>query len=310
MDWLEDSYCSISTQGGGKMKIGIIGGGSIGLLMSAKLGEQHDVTIYVRSQQQKQSIHQYGIGLSQQPNPYFVKARVTEELGGEDCFIVCVKQPQLLQVLPLLTAYVKQMPVIFLQNGMGHINQLTDVPFPVLLGIVEHGALRENDHQVTHTGEGVMRLAALNGERTILKTMVGKLNRPDFSVQKEDDWLRMLQEKLVINAVINPLTALFAVTNGTINHNPHITTIAKELCREASGVLGLDFPEQWSRVQTVADQTEGNESSMWKDIKEGRQSENDAISGYLLHHAKQDIPYTAFAYHSIKALEMKRAMMV
>jgi 2-dehydropantoate 2-reductase len=44
---------------------------------------------------------------------------------------------------------------------------------------------------------------------------------------------------------------------------------------------------------------------MWKDIKEGRQTENDAISGYLLQHAKMDIPYTAFVYHSIKTLETK-----
>ncbi|GGB45077.1 putative 2-dehydropantoate 2-reductase [Lentibacillus populi] len=289
------------------MKIGVIGGGSIGLLISAYLSDGHEVTIYVRRQEQKQVINEYGIRLAHQREPLSVSALLTEELAKEDCLFICVKQFQVANITPLFNKH--QSPIIFLQNGMGHVDLLRDIQAQVFLGIVEHGARKINDHTVAHTGKGGIRVASYNGDRSLLEMMVSKWDRPDFPIELEDDWLSMLGKKLVVNAVINPLTALFGVPNGDIITNPYISTIALELCREAADVLGLDFSEQWNHVKEIASNTKENMSSMWKDIEEGRQTENEAISGYLLHHANHDIPFTQFAYNSIKALRLKKELM-
>ncbi|WP_106497719.1 2-dehydropantoate 2-reductase [Lentibacillus sp. Marseille-P4043] len=290
------------------MKIGIIGGGSIGLLLSWYLSGVHEVTIYVRSTQQKKSINEYGISHTQHSVPRTVPALLTEELGQEDCYIVCVKQPQLTNVVPYITKIVSKTPLIFLQNGMAHIDQIKNIAVPVFLGIVEHGAQRLNSCTVAHTGQGLIKLATYNEKREMLKAVVTNLNQPKFPIRMENDWLSMLGEKLVVNAVINPLTALFEVQNGEVIRNPYIVSIAKELCHEASMVLGLPFLEQWKHVLTVAEKTKENVSSMWKDLKENQQTENEAISGFLLNRARQNIPYTSFVYNGIRALERKKGI--
>lgn len=290
------------------MKIGVLGGGSIGLLVSRYLCANHEVTVYVRRNQQKQKLNDHGLFLSSLPTPGKVKSLLTNEIKGEDCFIVCVKQPEISSVLPLLPQIPDNSPIIFLQNGMGHIDLLRGISNPVYIGIVTHGALRKSDHIVTHTGRGVIKLANFSGHEDDLSMLVQQLDSAQFPVKIESDWERVLAEKLVINAVINPLTAIFEVPNGEIVRNSYLMNLGKELCREACQVLQLDFMDQWNHVQTVANSTKENVSSMWKDLKNNRKSENEAISGYIVKKAKIAIPYTSFVYNSIRAIEVKKGI--
>lgn len=290
------------------MKIGVLGGGSIGLLVAKYLCENHDVTVYVRRSQQKQKLNDHGLFLSSLLTPSRVSALLTTEMNDEECIIICVKQPELSSVLPLLSSFNKNTPIIFLQNGMGHINLIQDVVQPVYMGIVTHGALRNSDHIVTHTGKGIIKLANFSGTDEDLAIIVQKLNNGTFPFQIETNWQKVLAEKLVINAVINPLTAIFEVPNGDIIRNVHLMHLAKELCREACSILQLDFLVQWNHVQTVATNTKENISSMWKDIKNNRKTENEAISGYLVEKSNSSIPYTTFVYNSMKALEVKKGI--
>src|SRR5690625_967261 len=115
----------------------------------------------------------------------------------------------------------------------------------------------------------------------------------------------MLHQKLIINAVINPLTALFQVKNIEIIHNPYIRSLAKKICKEASDILHLDPDQEWCRIQTIATQTGENQSSMFVDLKRKQPTELEAILGYLLKEKKHKMPYTTFIYESIKALEYK-----
>ncbi|WP_430786130.1 2-dehydropantoate 2-reductase [Virgibacillus flavescens] len=290
------------------MKIGILGGGSIGLLVARYLGENHDVTVYVRRNQQKQKLNDHGLFLSNLTTPCKVKALLTNEVKEEDCVIVCVKQPEITAILPLLSLFDEKTPIIFLQNGMGHIDFLEGLANPVYIGIVTHGALRKSDHIVSHTGKGMIKLANFSGEEENLQMLEKQLHQPLFPIKVESDWENLLAEKLVINAVINPLSALFEVPNGEIMRNRYLMYLAKELCKEACIVLQLDYMDQWNNVQTVASITKENVSSMWKDLKRNRKSENEAISGYIVKKSTIDIPYTTFVYNSIRALEVKKGI--
>ncbi|MFZ3576505.1 2-dehydropantoate 2-reductase [Virgibacillus sp. DJP39] len=290
------------------MKIGIIGGGSVGLLVARYLCEYHDVTVYVRNKAQKQKLNDHGLFLSSCTTPCRVNALLTSEFEQEDCVIVCVKQPEISAVLPLITHLNEQTPILFLQNGMSHIEFIQKITRPVYIGIVTHGALRKSDHIVMHTGKGVIKLANFSGNEEDLFDLVQKLNSEAFPFTTETNWHEILAKKLVVNAVINPLTAIFEVPNGEIIHNTYLMRLAKELCREACLVLQLDFMDQWNTVQSVAANTKENISSMLRDIKTNRKSENDAISGYLIKKSISDIPYTTFVYNSIKVLEIKKGI--
>lgn len=288
------------------MRIGVIGGGSIGLLVSSYLCEEHDVTIYVRSKSQKLRLNNHGLYLSDIVTPFTVRALQLNEIEEADCYIICVKQYHLAEVMPVIMRLRKHIPLLFLQNGMEHIEHLKSIKSPIFVGVVEHGALKKTNHHVHHTGKGEIKLAVYQGDRLQLSNLVNSLHQPKFPFLMENEWNRLLVDKLIVNAVINPLTTLFDVSNGHILTNPYIRNLAKKLCHEASLTLHLNDAKQWARIQKIAYQTKDNISSMLSDIRKGQQTENEAISGFLIKTNQKSIPYTSFIYESIKALEIKK----
>lgn len=291
------------------MRIGIIGGGSIGLLIGSYLSSRHQVTMYVRNEQQKESLNHKGIRRADASGKAMVQALLSNELSNEDCFIVCVKQGHIADIVPLLALVNKDTPVVFLQNGMGHLQAIKSIEQPILLGVVDHGALKSGHHTITQLGKGSIRVAAFSNADERIKGLVDAFHQLEFPVYMETDWSKLLTEKLIVNAVINPITALFDTKNGAIIHNRYLNALAKRLCEEAALILQLDPSKQWERIKQVANNTTENTSSMLKDLKEKRETELEAITGYLIQVNNDHwIPNTLFVYHSVKALEVKKGI--
>lgn len=292
------------------MNIGIIGGGSTGLLLASYLSARHKVTVYVRRQEQKRTLNDAGLRLTDAAGTMDIHgAMLITELQEEDCYIICVKQNGIPAVIPQIKRVNKKRPFIFLQNGMGHLEEIKDLPHPVMLGVIEHGAFQHGDNLVEHTGKGKITLAAYKGEKEILSSLAEALHQHDFPFDYKEDYLTLLQKKLVINAVINPLTALFHVTNGEILHNRYLNKLAHVICKETCNVLNMDISEEWERVEIICKNTEKNHSSMLKDILDQRKTEIEAITGYIIEKGKDAaIPYTSFLYDSIKAIEIKKGI--
>lgn len=285
------------------MDIGIIGGGSIGLLTAAYLGRDHAVHLYVRREEQKQELDKEGIHCSTLPSPTAVDTSLTSDgLNEHDILIIAVKQHHVAALLnrdiPLDT------PLLFLQNGMGHIKHLPD-SHKCWLGVVEHGALKSSDSHVEHLGRGNMQVACYRSEEGCAD-ISDSLHSEDFPFIYREDYESMMTGKLLVNTVINPLTALFGVRNGEIVQNTYINKLASALCEEACGVLGKSYQEEWQRVQGVAENTRDNESSMLKDVKSGRETEIDAICGYIINQSSAEVPYHRFVLDAIHALEKRR----
>ena len=286
------------------MNIGGVGGGSVGLLLSSYLSINHQTTLYVRRDKQRNDLLSYGVTRDQQMK--LVDVLMYTDMKKEDLIIVCVKQPDVKQLIPYILNENRHTPILFLQNGMGHLDIIKQLKQPVLIGVVEHGAYRVNDFTVSHTGNGVIKLALLKGEKSMLHKIYDELHTEEFPFDIYHHWEKILTEKLIVNAVINPLTALFNVKNGHILTNRFMNYIAHQLCIETAHVLGLNPDEEWERVQYIAQTTSENISSMLKDIRAKRPTEIDAISGYVLNQKNSyQKPYTTFVYHSIKALEIR-----
>ena len=291
------------------MNIGVVGGGSVGLLLSSYLALNHNITVYVRREEQKKAINHSGILLAHSEMPISVNCLLIEELKKEDCIVICVKQTGVASVIKYLCQENEDTPLLFLQNGMGHLDLVNKMKQPVFLGTVEHGALKIDDRTVKHSGIGNIKLAPYNQDPENSEELSRQLHQGNFPVFPTEDWWGLLAEKLVINAVINPLTAMFDCKNGEILKNNYILKLAEKLCRETSQILGLNEKEQWERVKKVAEKTGSNYSSMCTDIKRNRKTEIEAISGYLLKNSeKKATPFTVFVYYSIKALEVKKGI--
>lgn len=296
------------------MKIGIIGGGSIGLLFSYYLSLHNEVSIYTRTQEQADLINERGLHLVEgaivHPSVQVTAAPIEEWTGDEDFTVIAVKQYQLAGLLNDIKAKAKGC-ILFLQNGYGHIKLLSELATPeIYVGSVEHGAVRENGFTVQHNGLGVTRIAVFRGESGRLRELSTIVHSDVFPFILEPDFEEMLIKKLVINSVINPLTAILKVENGELIHNPFYFEIFKEIFDECAIVLDLPNREQYfQNLMNVCRKTANNHSSMYKDIENGRQTEIDAILGYLLELSRSKnikAPLIHNYYHCIKGKEHER----
>ncbi|WP_079529745.1 ketopantoate reductase family protein [Halobacillus hunanensis] len=286
------------------MEVGIIGGGAIGLLIASHLHEVHNVTLYVKREEQRNRLSRAGVSCSSLPHPAHLDVQLFAGQQLEhDLVILAVKQPTLPSIIDNLRT---EAPLLFLQNGMNHLELVSHVSNPCLIGVVEHGALKESDTAVDHKGQGKIVIAAHHGGE-VIQEWAARLSTDAFLFEAEQAYFPILADKLVVNTVINPLTALFHVPNHMVMDNPSIQSLAKQLCSEACRVLNLSYADQWDRVAAVAYNTGENQSSMLQDIRLGRKTEVDAICGYIVKAGKGEAPFHEFVTKAIHALEIQSA---
>ena len=293
------------------MKIGVVGGGSIGLLIGAYLSENHDVTIFTRSSEQASIINDDGVILAKDNGR--IRANCSAKPIGQldfhpqDLLIITVKQYHLQDVIPNLP--IVHTNLLFLQNGMGHLSfcrQLSD-NHDVFVGIVEHGALRTDLNQVVHTGKGAIKIAPFTHGKKEISGLTGTVN---FPIRYEEEYESMLLKKLCVNAMINPLTAVLRVKNGELLANSHYHQVFMQQFQELAAILELtDVNGMRKHIEEVCQRTKNNISSMRKDVEEGKPTEVDAILGYILGIANErhtPAPLIASMYSMIKGKEYER----
>ncbi len=197
------------------------------------------------------------------------------------------------QWLPLLTEHGN---VVLCHNGMGTIDPVAALLTPkqkLWFASTTHGALKHGQHQLEHTGLGLTRWGAANlaaedacaaSEFHVLATQLQHALGPaQFCL----DIQAVLWQKLLVNAVINPLTALHQCRNGDLRQ-PQFQTLIQQLVAEfvqVASAQGVHLPNALDTVYQVIDATAKNYSSMQQDVEKHRKTELKAITGVVLQQA-------------------------
>ena len=150
------------------MNIAVIGGGSLGLLLSSYLTENHKVTLYVRRAEQRDLILTKGISLKKNGTTKLAKVAcaLIDDIDEHDVYFICVKQTHIDRLLPALERLPETSKIVFLQNGMGHINKIDRLRARKFTSaLVEHGATRTSDREVSHLGVGKIKISPLKRRR-------------------------------------------------------------------------------------------------------------------------------------------------
>jgi 2-dehydropantoate 2-reductase len=298
------------TDEGEIMNIGIIGGGAVGLLFSSYLIKKFDVTLLVRRIEQMNLVNLLGVTLKRSEHTitsYLNSETLSGNISAYDLIIIAVKEYDLDSVLEILKETDERIPLLFLQNGIGHLDRVISLPHLTLLaGSVEHGAIKENDHSVIHPGIGKTNLALIRGEwNRAEELLIQQIEYFPFLIH--DNYEVMMLRKLFVNVLVNPLTAIAGVENGRLPDNPHFLHIQHTLFEE---LLTL-FPHMKNCIhfQEIIDiclGTSDNRSSMLKDIEEKRKTEIETILGSLLFKAKKEnhfVPIMNTLYELVKGIE-------
>jgi len=179
-----------------------------------------------------------------------------------------------------------------LQNGVGNREALSQVlgAARVALGVTTAGAYLLGPGRTYLAGDGVTSL----GIHSRLGPLASKLRAAGFVVENAPDPDVLLWGKLVINAAINPVTALLGIHNGELMVRPTARAVMVALAREAAAVaiaqgIRLPYPDPVVATETIARRTANNRSSMLQDVQRGAPTEIDAICGAVMRAQKSTL---------------------
>lgn len=324
------------------MNIHIVGAGAIGLLYGgylAKAGEK--ITFWTRKEAQRRVLLEQGIFI-EEADGSTVKieegqwtARVLKQDGCDDndaeegmrqevpeWILIAVKQSHFEENMISALSHIAgpDTRIACLQNGIGHIDKISRRlgDKPVYTIITTEGSTRLADNGVRRAGLGESRLGmskaqagsgldALHDRST--ETLLNALRKAGFPTLLSNDIDKDIYRKLLINSVINPLTAILRVPNGDLLVGKERMTMVRLLCAEAERAyracgISLD-DDAFEMVAGVCRSTSSNTSSMLGDVLHHRATEVDAINGQLVGMAESvgmDLPMHRTLWLLVKSM--------
>jgi len=257
------------------MDVLIAGTGALACLFAARLSSAGNKVTMLGSWPEGLAIlRQYGVrllDLDGRKHKYPVEVMHASSARGnfQHC-LVLVKSWQTQRVADQLKGCLSAHGVVLtLQNGLGNAEILKSALTPerVLLGVTTMAARMLEPGYVQCTGTGKVFL----GAHPHLGGVPELLQKAGFAVEMVPDPVSLLWGKLVINAAINPLTALLRVTNGELLARPAARELLAQAAQEAASVahmqgIDLPYPDPILAVEEVARNTSANVSSMLQDV--------------------------------------------
>jgi len=169
---------------------------------------------------------------------------------------------------------------------------------------------------IRHTGYGETKIGSLSKIQppdSKILSIVSLLDKALAPFEWNTGHLETLWTKLLINSIINPITAVFDVNNGALISDKELKLKAENLAIELGPVINHYLPQSsyqqiLDTALKVADKTNENSSSMRQDINQGRKTEIDFISGYILKKAHEigcSLPKHQQIVNQVKELEMQ-----
>jgi 2-dehydropantoate 2-reductase len=250
------------------VRLGIVGAGALGLLFAEALAPVARVNLFGRGDD-------------------------PAGLRDADMVLVAVKTYDTLAALePLRDVLAPGATIVSLQNGLLQVEQIEaalGAERTILLAPTTEGATRDGAGTLRRGGIGSTMVGIPAGRPGTKRVdaLAELLRAAGLSASVADPIEPHLWAKLVVNAAINPVTALARRPNAHIVDDPAAAARASTLAREAADVaraagIALPYADPVARVRDVARATGTNRSSMLQDIERGRPTEIEAINGEVV----------------------------
>jgi 2-dehydropantoate 2-reductase len=290
----------------------IVGTGALACLFAARLAPYSDVTMLGTWPEGIQALQKHGVRLVEEEGEIAFPVKATSD--PTDCAeskfaIVLVKSWQTDRAAEQLSQCLHPEGIaLTLQNGYGNLQKLQAIlgSERAALGITTSGATLLGPGKVRPGGKGPIQVLP----QTKLQSLVEQLKKAGFDVEESDDLDSLVWGKLVINAGINPITALLQIPNGALLEQSDAHALMEAAALETAAVaeaLGVSLPydDPVKRVEEVAKMTAPNHSSMYQDVQRGAPTEVEAISGAIVQEGERagvPTPVNKVILHLIRAV--------
>jgi 2-dehydropantoate 2-reductase len=270
-------------------KIFVLGAGAIGSAYGALLSQKNDVTLIGR-RTHVEAINRNGLVLSGNVNHRFlVKAEtIVKEIPLDTLILLTTKAHDITEAVASLKPLLRKDTVLLvLQNGLGVkalVEKVTENKAEVVRGLVTSAAEFFEPGKISFW-QGETLLEPVQTSERIAQVF----NESGLKTRIVKDIREELWKKLIINCVVNPLTAIFRVRNNAIMVDS-LRWIRHEIIRECVAVgkaEGIRFQENLEELieQKIAGYT--NYSSMCQDILKGKKTEIDFLNAKIVELGKK-----------------------
>jgi 2-dehydropantoate 2-reductase len=273
------------------MKILLVGTGALATFFAARLSKAgHAITMLGTWKAGLDALATGGARLVDSAGiehafPVLATSRPAECQGATHALVLVKAWQTERAALQLSQALTADGLAVTLQNGLGNRETLA-----AHLG-ARRAALGVTTTGATLLGPGLVRAG---GDGTVsieyhpsLPELESALRSAAFDVRIVDDADSLIWGKLVVNAAINPLSALLRVPNGELLSRPSARELMTALANEAARVafaegVTLPFADPVQAAEDVARRTAANHSSMFQDVRRAAPTEIEAICGAIV----------------------------
>jgi len=309
------------------MRIVVMGAGALGGLVGALLTEAgEDVVLVEVNRARARLLGESGLLVAEVgKEERRVPVRVATSAAGldpADLVFVAVKSYQTESaVRAALPVIGPDTFVLSMQNGIGNTDTMVRLigAERVLCGITYHSIQHVGPNRLRYRpGIKPIQIAPETGRITAAVEAIGPVFRRaglDTDVVENVD--HVIWQKLLHNAVVNPVSALTGLTCQELLEDDHMQGFMRELCLEivavmkARGVPIVDEEDPYLPVIESQRALGKNRPSMWQDLARGNCTEIDAINGAIVAEAKRlglDAPHNRALAQFIHSREKQRIL--
>lgn len=308
-------------------RICVVGGGVIGSLYAGHLARDHEVSVLTRRREHADALATQGLRISGKSD-FIARVHATAdaaELPDFDLGILATKATQLEDAAAALTGRFPDATLMTIQNGLGAEELVrTHGDWPLLSAVTFMSGVRHADAHVEYELDTETWLGPFAGTATYEQAqeveallVASGLHARAFPDLRPAQW-----SKLVFNATVNTVSALTDLPHVSAfaarERDTDLGNLVHDLMAEgkavaaAAGVALHEDPWEMNvhavrRGETLA--AEGNYAhvpSMLEDVRAGRATEVDFITGALVREAAKHgvpVPLHTAMYRLVKARE-------
>ncbi|MDD4849820.1 MAG: 2-dehydropantoate 2-reductase [Gemmiger sp.] len=302
------------------MKIAVLGSGAMGGLFSAYLSKTNEVTVIDVNPALVEKVNAQGMQVREPDgtvatyHPHAVLS--TQGMPPVDLIVLFVKSMYSEGALAANKGIIGPNTYLMtLQNGSGHediLGKFVDAAH-IIIGTTQHNANISELGISNHGGSGMTHLGCVTGAVARLQPVADAFTASGLEADVSDGVQKMIWNKMFTNVSASALTGALQVPLGYIAENESAWALCTTLVREAVAVakgLGLDFDaeEKIAEVRRVCENSPAGLTSIYADLKCGRRSEVDTISGSVVRAGKKcgvPAPSHEFLVGLIHAMEGK-----